>query len=52
MLLARRACKARVKAGNPGAGVIARQRKNEVEELNERLRKINLSLRQQVRMSG
>ena len=30
------------------AGVIARQRKNEVEELNERLRKINLSLRQQV----
>ena len=33
------------------AGVIARQRKNEVEELNERLRKINLSLRQQARVS-
>ena len=35
----------------PYAGVIARQRKNEVEELNERLRKINLSLRQQARVS-
>ena len=31
--------------------MIARQRKNEVEELNERLRKINLSLRQQARVS-
>ena len=37
--------------GRVRAGVIARQRKNEVEELNERLRKINLSLRQQARVS-
>ena len=37
--------------GRMHAGVIARQRKNEVEELNERLRKINLSLRQQARVS-
>lgn len=32
-------------------GVTARQRKNEVEVLNEQLRKINLNLRQQARVS-
>jgi len=30
-------------------GVAARQRKDELERLNEQLRKINLSLRQQAR---
>ena len=31
------------------AGVTARQRKDELERLNEQLRKINMSLRQQAR---
>ena len=30
-------------------GIVARQRKEEVEKLNEQLRKINLQLRQQAR---
>lgn len=33
------------------AGVTARQRKRELEVLNEQLRKINLNLRQQARAS-
>lgn len=33
----------------PGVGFSARQRKDEVERLNEQLRKINLSLRQQAK---
>ena len=32
------------------AGVTARQRKDELERLNEQLRKINMSLRQQARI--
>ena len=35
--------------GATTAGIAARQRKVEVERLNEQLRKINLSLRQQAR---
>ncbi len=33
------------------AGISARQRKAELERLNEQLRKINMSLRQQARLS-
>jgi len=34
------------------SGVTARQRKDELERLNEQLRKINMSLRQQARFDA